>query len=37
MTFLLAALLSVFPEVDPERRLIRVDAEKLEEVAVFED
>ena len=35
--FMAPALLSVFWEVDPENRLIRVDSEKLEEVAVFED
>ena len=31
------ALLRVFPAVDPENRLITVDAERLQEVAVVED
>ena len=35
--FMAPALLRVFPEVDPERRVIRVDAAALGEVAVFED
>ncbi len=35
--FMAPALLSVFPEVDPERRVIRVVTARLEEVAVFED
>ena len=35
--FMAPALLRVFPEVDPDRKIIRVDVSALEEVAVFED
>jgi len=35
--FMAPALLRVFPEVDLDERIIRVDASALEEVAVFED
>lgn len=35
--FMAPALRDVFPEVDPERKLIRVCADRLKEVAVFED
>ena len=35
--FMAPALKAVFPEVDAEARLIRVQSDRLEEVAVFED
>ena len=35
--FMAPALMEVFPEVDPEQKLIRVVSSRLEEVAVFED
>ena len=35
--FMAPALISVFPEVDPDQKLIRVVTDRLEEVAVFED
>ena len=36
-TLMAPALLSVFPEVDPENRRISVVSEKLREVAVIDD
>ena len=36
-TMMAPALLSVFPDVDPENRRISVLSEKLREVAVFDD
>ena len=35
--FMAPALISVFPEVNPDQKLIRVITDRLEEVAVFED
>ncbi len=35
--FMAPALQAVFPEVDPAARRIRVNADRLDEVAVFED
>jgi len=35
--FMAPALINVFPEVDPDQKLIRVVTDRLEEVAVFED